>query len=224
MGISDRLGGLSGSVLFASEHPASKPAFSRGAAAAAAAPVAPEKPRTIKRNQYAGKCVNCGSWIGEQAGLLVKTPEGKWGVKHDELSPCSTAPAPKPVKAEVVGSGIEITSLDLRSLPAGYYSNPNSDNRLKVLIQKPGKGAWEGWIFVKDGAEYGTGQRYGSQKPGATYRGKIVSELEAILADPRAASARYGQITSTCGICGRPLETEESVARGIGPKCAERFG
>ena len=81
-----------------------------------------------------------------------------------------------------------------------------------------------GWIFVKDAAVYGAGTRYGSQKPGAMYQGKIVDALQAILDDPQAAQVEYGKLTGRCGVCHRPLEDEESVARGIGPICAGRIG
>ena len=40
--------------------------------------------------------------------------------------------------------------------------------------------------------------------------------------DIAAATALYGQELGHCGICGRELTDEDSRARGIGPKCAER--
>ena len=219
MSISDRLSGFGGTGLFSTAE-APKPAFTRGAAAAPAAATAPapEATKTIRRNKYAGKCIDCGAWIDENAGLLAKTPEGKWGVKHDELGACSAAPAPAPKKI------IPVTGLDLRTLPEGRYGIPGSDTRLKISVEKPTTGNWKGWVFVKDAAEYGQGQRYGSQKPGSTYRGQIEDELKAIVADPRAAAARYGQLTGTCGMCGRHLEDQESIDRGIGPVCAKKFG
>jgi hypothetical protein len=114
--------------------------------------------------------------------------------------------------------------LDLSSVPSGRYAVPGGDTRLKVKIDNVATGKWAGWTFVSDAAEYGKGKRYGNQKPGATYRGEIEAELRAIAADPQAAMAAYGHLTSTCGICGRPLEDADSVARGIGPICAARFG
>lgn len=115
-------------------------------------------------------------------------------------------------------------SLDLSGLPAGMYAVPGGDTRLKVRVSVPGeRSKWNGWIFVNDGAEYGAGTKYGSQRPGELYRGQIVEQLRAIVADPRAAAAAYGQLTGKCGLCGRQLEDEESVARGIGPICAEKL-
>ena len=34
----------------------------------------------------------------------------------------------------------------------------------------------------------------------------------------------FGKLTGSCCICGRTLTNEESVIRGIGPICAQRFG
>lgn len=112
------------------------------------------------------------------------------------------------------------SGLDLSPLPSGYYAVPNGKTRLKVRIKRPGKQSrWEGWTFVSDGAVYGQGRNYGKQPPDGVYRGDIVEQLRAILDDPKAAMAEYGKLTGVCGRCGRPLEDELSVERGIGPIC-----
>lgn len=41
--------------------------------------------------------------------------------------------------------------------------------------------------------------------------------------DVKGALARYGNLTSTCGLCGRPLSNDESVALGIGSKCIKKL-
>jgi hypothetical protein len=109
------------------------------------------------------------------------------------------------------------------TLPAGLYAVPNGDTRLKVRIDRPDTGKWGGYVFVKDGAAYGQGKRYGMQKPGGAYSGTIVDELRIINADPRAASIAYGKLTGCCGVCGRKLENAESIEAGIGPICAKGF-
>lgn len=49
------------------------------------------------------------------------------------------------------------------------------------------------------------------------------SRFTAAAVDPLGASILYGRLTGNCGCCGRALTDPESVARGIGPVCAEQF-
>lgn len=127
-------------------------------------------------------------------------------------------------RAAQASAPVDADALDVSSLK-GYYAVPNGDTRLKLRVKHPGKDSrFHGWVFVDDGAAYGSQQKYGSQAPGGKYRGKVQEQLRAILADPYAAQVAYGKLTGVCGHCGRPLEDAESVARGIGPICAAKYG
>lgn len=130
-----------------------------------------------------------------------------------------TRKANEPAKAPDSG-------LDISSLREGYYAVPEGETRLKLHVRKVEREGdkWAGWIFVDDGAEYGERQKYGNQRPGGTYRGKCEDALRRIVADPIAATQEYGRLTGTCGVCGRHLEDETSVAIGIGPVCRGRLG
>lgn len=73
-----------------------------------------------------------------------------------------------------------------------------------------------------------------------TYLGKITPEdkflrsrectdgdaeiVARVAADPKAAAEAHGHEFGYCSCCGRELTNPESVARGIGPICAERWG
>ena len=119
----------------------------------------------------------------------------------------------------------EQSDIDLTDVPSGLYMVPDGETNLRVRIRHATRGAWTGWTFVDDGAEYGSRRNYGRQDPasGATYNGKIQDQLRAIANNPKEAMARYGRETGQCGVCSRPLEDPESVARGIGPVCAKKF-
>jgi len=53
------------------------------------------------------------------------------------------------------------------------------------------------------------------------YTGKGLNEgLTWIKANPREAAALFGQLTETCGRCGRDLSDDDSRERGLGPVCA----
>jgi uncharacterized Zn finger protein (UPF0148 family) len=45
-----------------------------------------------------------------------------------------------------------------------------------------------------------------------------------VVNDPFAAAVEFGKMTGHCCVCNRLLTDPESVNRGIGPICAERFG
>lgn len=52
----------------------------------------------------------------------------------------------------------------------------------------------------------------------------VAKVLEAVKADPKAASILYGIKLEHCGICGRALTVGESRELGIGPICREKMG
>lgn len=165
-------------------------------------------------NKFAGKCDTCGQWVEAGAGKCARDGQ-RWIVLHNGECPAPVAKPAKPAPA--------VTVLDLTSLPSGHYAISGGDTRLKLRIDNVKQGKWAGWVFVKDGAEYGQGQRYGSQRPGGLYQGKVSDALAAILNDPKAAVAAYGHLTGTCGVCGHHLEDADSIARGIGPVCNKKF-
>lgn len=49
-------------------------------------------------------------------------------------------------------------------------------------------------------------------------------EIMEVAAQPKDAAIKYGRVTGSCAICNRRLDNAESVERGIGPICAEKFG
>lgn len=135
---------------------------------------------------------------------------------------CEAREAARKAQSAPAPTSGEEDPLDLSHVPSGLYAVPGGDTRLKVQIDNVRKGKWDGWVFVKDAAVYGEGRRYGSQKPGQYYKGQITEALRVIAADPMEAAAAYGRLTSHCGRCGRALEDETSVARGLGPDCAKK--
>lgn len=81
-----------------------------------------------------------------------------------------------------------------------------------------------GALYVTEGDTY-----LGKVTSGRFYRVKACTPEQearvlALLQDPKRAAEVYGQETGHCCICNRLLTDPESIARGIGPVCAERFG
>lgn len=86
------------------------------------------------------------------------------------------------------------------------------------------------------GAIYVTTKPKGGEK---VYLGKIMNgkfmgsfactsdqqdEIIKVASDPKAAAVAYGKEFGQCSCCGRVLSDPVSVANGIGPICADKFG
>ena len=89
----------------------------------------------------------------------------------------------------------------------------------------PAQGKNPGAIYVKhsDGTYLGkvTGSRLFTV---SSVSGAVEQEIVAVAADPLNAAIAYGKRYGKCSVCARALTDEDSINRGIGPVCAERFG
>lgn len=160
------------------------------------------------------------SLLNGQCGLMKRglLSDNQLNAIRRNLSTDSPATA-----SEIDLSGLELGRAG--SAWRSYFAVPNGDTRLKLCIRRPGKNSrYYGWTFVDDGAEYGSRRTYGKQAPDGLYKGDVQDALQAILKDPLEAAVAYGKLVGVCGVCGRALEDEESVAAGIGPVCASKFG
>lgn len=81
-----------------------------------------------------------------------------------------------------------------------------------------------GALYVKQEGEYLgkiAGGRFLSIRTCGQEREAAVAEA---CNDPEGAVVKFGRITGRCGICNTKLRNAESVARGIGPICASKYG
>jgi hypothetical protein len=53
---------------------------------------------------------------------------------------------------------------------------------------------------------------------------EAAERIVAVSSDPKQAAVAYGMKFGACSVCGRTLTDSDSVARGIGPICAENYG
>jgi hypothetical protein len=117
----------------------------------------------------------------------------------------------------------QATTVDLSTLPEGSIYVAVGSPLQFFKIDHVADGKWAGWVFVKRQAGDNF-DRFGSQRPGATYRGAAADLLAQVAAEPFAAMARYGVEIGRCGNCNRTLTDETSRARGIGPDCWQVVG
>ena len=80
-------------------------------------------------------------------------------------------------------------------------------------------------IYVKHANGEYLGKVAGSRLfTGAAVSPELEREIVAVAADPMNAAIAYGKRYGKCSVCARTLTDEDSINRGIGPVCAERFG
>lgn len=111
------------------------------------------------------------------------------------------------------------THIDIK--PLALRSSDNVD--LTFWPATPGS-KWAGMIFVKAGE-----RKIGFVKEGKFFRRNDCSDQEAgavldCVGEPARAAIAWGKAWRCCSVCARRLDNDESIARGIGPICAERFG
>lgn len=107
----------------------------------------------------------------------------------------------------------------LSDLPASKYALETDDGLkfYEVQIGKKG-GRWDGYRFVT--------HLVGAPGTWAEYPVKGAAReavLMEILKDPKAAAVRFSKHFTVCAACGSPLSDPESMERGLGPVCAEKF-
>jgi hypothetical protein len=93
-----------------------------------------------------------------------------------------------------------------------------------VLKLAPATGRNKGAIYVTSSDEYLGKIADGAFTPARDCPADKQAEIVAICADPLAAAVAYGRKTGECACCGRELTDPESIERGIGPICAEKYG
>ena len=102
--------------------------------------------------------------------------------------------------------------------------------KVRVSIMTTGKNAGGCWINVSEGSEEVLGGKISPDGSLSVYDNNVCGkkDLESFIMSANdnfdTAVKDYGFITCSCAICGLPLTNAESIQRGIGPICAEKFG
>jgi len=156
-----------------------------------------------KLNQY-------GSLSEKQVGA-IRSMQAKIEAKRAEKA------------VAVKAGGREVDLGAIRSMferaTANGYKKPVYRAAGLVLSRAPDSGKNPGAIYVKE-----VGGEYLGKLLGTAYTGRPAPGLDEIAADPKGAAVRYGQQSGTCSCCGRELSDPASIALGIGPICADKWG
>lgn len=94
-----------------------------------------------------------------------------------------------------------------------------------VFSPAPATGKNPGAIYVKHSDGSYLGKVAGSRLfTVSTVSPQVEGEIVSVAADPLNAAIAYGKRYGKCSVCARTLTDEDSINRGIGPVCAQRFG
>lgn len=176
-------------------------------------------------NSAAARCQRCsgsGRFIGRNGRDLGECFTCKGTGLAQAVRAAAAAPAAKPQAPAVADEALR-AAFD-RARASGLI-------RLRLnlggLIVKPAKatGANPGALYVTDS----TGTYLGKVAGGSFCRsGDCTAEqagkVAALLSNPKDTIEASGKETGTCAMCGLMLTDPESIARGVGPVCAERWG
>jgi len=128
-----------------------------------------------------------------------------------ETAPVVTVEAIEVAFNSAKEAGVKYPKLRLDTFvfsPAGE----NSKNAGAIYIKSKGDGVYLGKVI---------GGRLFTSRDCTT---EAAERIVAVSSDPAQAAIAYGQKFGACSVCGRALTDSDSIARGIGPICAENYG
>lgn len=201
------------------------------AARAEQAPQAPAAPDNVRPNRYGGKCVTCGVYVQEGAGILVGNARSGWGVEH-KPGECVSAFAEVPV----FDAAQNRTPADSTfAVPDGRYTIIWGDHYKTVRVQHQDEYAsfMPGRVILshltgsnndRDYTSFAHVDEQGNVRIWKKFQGieNLREAVKVLMGDPKAASQAYARESGCCGVCNRSLTTPESIEAGIGPECAKK--
>ena len=159
------------------------------------------------------------------------------------IAKCAASRAERTAKRDAASVTVDLSAIRAMFDTAFASGRKRPSYRAEglALSRAPDHGRNAGAIYVKIPRTAPAGDPLNPQlDDDSAYQGKItpdnvfapsfkvadttVAALQAIAADPTEAAVRYGRKTGNCACCGRELTNAESVALGIGPICAGKFG
>ena len=176
---------------------------------------------------------DAASWSTFAASLLEAT--GKYGSLTDKQRASATSMMSKmAAKAEAKAAQdqtpkVEVDLAPIRKMFETAVNNGHKRPKYRagglVISKAPDHGANAGALYVKTVDDEYQGKLVGTNFIAMRNAApETVPTLAEIAADPASAAVRYGRKTGTCSCCGRELTDESSIAAGIGPVCATKWG
>lgn len=121
---------------------------------------------------------------------------------------------------EMIKLPLKATDSTIPAIAAGRYAVRGADNTIDFYkVDKPEKGKWAGYTFVKQliGSVGDWSERY-------LNKGQSAAILAKIGLNPEESARLFGQTAKACGNCLSPLSDPQSRAAGYGEHCASKHG
>ena len=148
------------------------------------------------------------------ARLAADAPARKAAYAARKAAEAATAPECSTAAIEVAFATAKAAGIKWPKLRLGAFTfSPAGANSANA-----------GAVYVKRGEVY-----LGKVLQGRFNKVRDCTDADAldivdIAADPASAAIAFGKRFGKCAVCAKELSDPESVARGIGPVCAERYG
>ena len=124
----------------------------------------------------------------------------------------------------VAGAGVQAVQTAFATASANGLKRPKLRLGGYVLSLAPAAGRNAGAISVKATDEQYLGKIVDGQfHPTRECTDEQRDEIVRLCANPVESAIAYGKQTGICACCGRELTDPESIERGIGPICAEKW-
>ena len=169
---------------------------------------------------------DAASWSSFAASLLEQLRHGRaWSEKQvaaaERMKAKCEAKAAEP-EAPTVNHGSLLAAFD-RAKASGLKYPAITLGPMKITKASDGSRN-PGHLYIKLEGEYAGKITPGGQLLSRGLAPSQILQVTDLLSDPEDAARVYGKETGQCCCCGRELTNPDSIAAGIGPICAERWG
>ena len=187
-------------------------------------------------SEFARRCPAAAAWIARTMGTFEFARAMHDAVrKYGDLTPRQAEAVAKCIAREAERNARQTeprVAVDTAPIEAAFEAARKAGVRVPLRLDTfvfsaaPANGRNAGGIYVKRADD----QTYLGKIMGGRFERRLeCSPVEATAiaeaaADPYNAAIAYGRKYSRCSVCNAALSDPKSVARGIGPVCAAKFG
>lgn len=172
--------------------------------------------------------VNSAPTFSFAASLLASLQ--KWGgLTPNQLMAVQTCIAKAKIRADKAANPTIVTATAIEAAFTKAQAAGIQRPKLRLgdfkFSPAPATGKNPGAIYIKAQDNTYLGKVAGGKLFTVAIVGADVErDIANVINDPAAAAVAYGKRWGKCSVCNRDLTDPESVSKGIGPVCAERFG